>query len=222
MNWMEFVSSIVKSVIWPIAIIILVIKLRQPVSNLISTLARIKYKDWEFEFKIDQKLEKISLQLNNEDENEVESQSSQSNLTSSLDVKAKELDDTYFSKRDSDRENLKDDSDLKLKIEMLRLHGAVNMLYKKVSEKDDSADKRDFIGLQYMLDYLKHKNVLNESFADSLIDLLFIVHDLENSHISQTYLINKFLWNVDKSVKKLIKITEDYIAKNDNAEKTSN
>ena len=63
MNWMEFISSIIKSVIWPVSITIIVIKLKNPVSNLIKTLAKIKYKDWEFEFMIDKKLDQISVQI---------------------------------------------------------------------------------------------------------------------------------------------------------------
>lgn len=72
MNWMEFVSSIVKSIVWPVAIIIIVIKLKRPVSNLISTLAKIKYKDWEFEFLINKKLDLVEFSLSNESSNETD------------------------------------------------------------------------------------------------------------------------------------------------------
>ncbi|XAK54249.1 hypothetical protein AAHT65_07610 [Bacillus atrophaeus] len=70
MNWMEFISSVVKSIVWPVAIIIIVIKLKRPVSNLISTLAKIKYKDWEFEFLINKKLDLVEFSLSNESSKE--------------------------------------------------------------------------------------------------------------------------------------------------------
>ncbi len=106
-------------------------------------------------------------------------------------------------------------------MEMIRLYGAVKNLYEKVSEKDDAADKSQGIGMLYMVDYLKRHKILNDSFAESLLDIMNIVHDLEKSHISQSYIMNKFFWNVDKSVKRLMEITSNYVAEN-TAGETSN
>lgn len=199
MNWMEFISSIVKSIIWPVAIIILVFKLKQPVSNLISTLAKIKYKDWEFEFTIDQKLDKISFQLNKENQYGTDDQNLKDSLNLESNSEITEETHSHYNEKTS----IKGDNDLLLKMEMIRLYGAVKNLYEKVSEKDDAADKSQGIGMLYMVDYLKRHKILNDSFAESLLDIMNIVHDLEKSHISQSYIMNKFFWNVDKSVKKV-------------------
>lgn len=217
MNWMEFISSIVKSIIWPVAIIILVFKLKQPVSNLISTLAKIKYKDWEFEFTIDQKLDKISFQLNKENQYGTDDQNLKDSLNLESNSEITEETHSHYNEKTS----IKGDNDLLLKMEMIRLYGAVKNLYEKVSEKDDAADKSQDIGMLYMVDYLKRHKILNDSFAESLLDIMNIVHDLEKSHISQSYIMNKFFWNVDKSVKRLMEITSNYVAEN-TAGETSN
>lgn len=217
MNWMEFISSIVKSIIWPVAIIILVFKLKQPVSNLISTLVKIKYKDWEFEFTIDQKLDKISFQLNKENQYGTDDQNLKDSLNLESNSEITEETHSHYNEKTS----IKGDNDLLLKMEMIRLYGAVKNLYEKVSEKDDAADKSQGIGMLYMVDYLKRHKILNDSFAESLLDIMNIVHDLEKSHISQSYIMNKFFWNVDKSVKRLMEITSNYVAEN-TAGETSN
>jgi len=214
---MEFISSIVKSIIWPVAIIILVFKLKQPVSNLISTLAKIKYKDWEFEFTIDQKLDKISFQLNKENQYGTDDQNLKDSLNLESNSEITEETHSHYNEKTS----IKGDNDLLLKMEMIRLYGAVKNLYEKVSEKDDAADKSQGIGMLYMVDYLKRHKILNDSFAESLLDIMNIVHDLEKSHISQSYIMNKFFWNVDKSVKRLMEITSNYVAEN-TAGETSN
>lgn len=184
MNWMEFISSIVKSIIWPVAIIILVFKLKQPVSNLISTLAKIKYKDWEFEFTIDQKLDKISFQLNKENQYGTDDQNLKDSLNLESNSEITEETHSHYNEKTS----IKGDNDLLLKMEMIRLYGAVKNLYEKVSEKDDAADKSQGIGMLYMVDYLKRHKILNDSFAESLLDIMNIVHDLEKSHIHKATL----------------------------------
>ncbi|MGG0902347.1 hypothetical protein ABE125_11970 [Bacillus subtilis] len=60
MNWMEFISSILKNLAWPAVILIAAFKLKEPLSNLISTIAKIKYKEWEIEFQLEKRLDKIT------------------------------------------------------------------------------------------------------------------------------------------------------------------
>lgn len=47
MNWMELLSSIINSIAWPVAIIIIIGFLKKPISQLINTIIKIKYKDFE-------------------------------------------------------------------------------------------------------------------------------------------------------------------------------
>ncbi|MEC1078415.1 hypothetical protein P9A91_10350 [Bacillus safensis] len=47
MNWMELLSSIINSIAWPVAIIIIIWFLKKPISELINTIISIKYKDFE-------------------------------------------------------------------------------------------------------------------------------------------------------------------------------
>lgn len=50
MDWLSFISTVIDSVAWPAAVIILVLLLRKPISNLIPLLQKLKYKDLELEF----------------------------------------------------------------------------------------------------------------------------------------------------------------------------
>lgn len=47
MNFLELVSSIINSIAWPVAIIIIIGFLKKPISELIETIISIKYKDFE-------------------------------------------------------------------------------------------------------------------------------------------------------------------------------
>ena len=51
MDILQFISSVIASLSWPIATIILVLILRKPLKYLISSLGKFKYKDLEFEFR---------------------------------------------------------------------------------------------------------------------------------------------------------------------------
>ena len=55
---MEFLAQIVDSLAWPITVLILVIMLRSPLSELIPLLKKLKYKEFEVEF--DRELDAIS------------------------------------------------------------------------------------------------------------------------------------------------------------------
>lgn len=72
---MEFISSIFKNLAWPAVILIAAIKLKEPLSNLINTIAKIKYKEWEIEFQLDKRLDKITaLATENEKIDQLESE----------------------------------------------------------------------------------------------------------------------------------------------------
>lgn len=53
MDWLTFFSTIIGSIIWPVVIIISVIILKKPISDLIPLLKKLKYKDFEAEFSKD-------------------------------------------------------------------------------------------------------------------------------------------------------------------------
>ena len=189
MNWMEFISSILKSVIWHVSITIIVIKLKNPVSNLIKTLAKIKYKDWEFEFMIDKKLDQISVQID----------------------EAEQIKDTSKSEEVTFNENSYEPLDLKdkeliMRSSMLSLYGAVSYLYSLVS-KDK---KTNGIGMKDMLDYLQKQNIVSESFAEGLIKLMDLVYHFDKRTFPQEYIAEKFEYNVRKSVRKLKLTAEKY------------
>jgi hypothetical protein len=50
MNWLQFLASLVSSLAWPIAVIVFVILLRIPITRVLLTLTRLKYKELELDF----------------------------------------------------------------------------------------------------------------------------------------------------------------------------
>lgn len=50
MNWFQFFSSLVASLAWPATILVLALTLRSPVTRVLLTLTRLKYKDLELDF----------------------------------------------------------------------------------------------------------------------------------------------------------------------------
>ncbi|MEC3609205.1 hypothetical protein [Bacillus glycinifermentans] len=50
MDWLEFVSSMVQSLAWPVTLAMIVWLLKEPVSERLKELIKLKYKDFELEF----------------------------------------------------------------------------------------------------------------------------------------------------------------------------
>jgi hypothetical protein len=51
MTWLEFFASVLKSIAWPLAIIIIVFLLRNHIANLFPLLSKLKIKGFEIEFR---------------------------------------------------------------------------------------------------------------------------------------------------------------------------
>ncbi|MCA0163256.1 MULTISPECIES: hypothetical protein [Bacillus] len=60
MNVLEFISSIINTIIWPIFIFVAILILKTPITELIKNIAKIKYKDFELEL-IDKKLNEFTI-----------------------------------------------------------------------------------------------------------------------------------------------------------------
>jgi hypothetical protein len=63
LNKLEFISSIIKSLAWPSAILTMVILLKQPIIKILSNLNRVTYNNLEMDF--NNKLEEIETTLEN-------------------------------------------------------------------------------------------------------------------------------------------------------------
>ncbi|MEK4568758.1 hypothetical protein [Bacillus sp. FSL K6-3458] len=60
MNVLEFISSIINTIIWPIFIFVAILILKTPIAELIKNIARIKYGSFELEL-IDKKLSEVTI-----------------------------------------------------------------------------------------------------------------------------------------------------------------
>lgn len=76
MDWLQFISSIVDALAWPIAVVILVYFLRKPVKELVPLLQKMKYKDFEMEFgrKLAEAREEIALERPSKSEESISPQ----------------------------------------------------------------------------------------------------------------------------------------------------
>jgi hypothetical protein len=50
MNWLEFISSVIDTIIWPLCVVIVVFLLRNQLKELIPALRNLRYKDFELSF----------------------------------------------------------------------------------------------------------------------------------------------------------------------------
>jgi hypothetical protein len=62
MNWLEFFAALVQALAWPIAVVVAVLLLRDPLGGLIRTVRRAKYGDLDIEF--GERVEKLQDQTN--------------------------------------------------------------------------------------------------------------------------------------------------------------
>jgi hypothetical protein len=50
MDWLTFISSLLRSLAWPIAVVVIALVFRRPLSGLLPLLQHLKYKDLELDF----------------------------------------------------------------------------------------------------------------------------------------------------------------------------
>ena len=50
MDGYQFISSLIDSLVWPIVVILFLFKFSQPLSKVVKSLARLKYKEFELDF----------------------------------------------------------------------------------------------------------------------------------------------------------------------------
>src|SRR5260221_2523205 len=103
MTAFQFIASIIGSIAWPIVIIVIVILLRVPLSQIISslTLHKLTYKDWQIDF--GQKIAKLTLTADDANIPDIVpviektgEQDEQSEKTAQLENKAKELEMKFY------------------------------------------------------------------------------------------------------------------------------
>ena len=64
MDWLTFIAELTKALAWPLSVLVIVILLRKPFSDLIPLLQRLKYKDLEIEFR--KQVQEVRAEVNEE------------------------------------------------------------------------------------------------------------------------------------------------------------
>ena len=65
MDWLTFIATVIGSLVWPSAVVLLVVVLREPIKALLPLLQRIKYKELEMEFgrRVEEVREEVAREL---------------------------------------------------------------------------------------------------------------------------------------------------------------
>jgi len=50
MGWLTFFTEIIKALAWPVAVVVILLLIRKPLTRLIPLLRKLKWKEWELEF----------------------------------------------------------------------------------------------------------------------------------------------------------------------------
>lgn len=190
MNWMEFVSSLVKSIIWPIAIIIIVIKLKKPVSNLISTLAKIKYKDWEFEFMLDKRLDEIASLADNSNGDPIETKPE--DKSTSKEIKERTpltgfIESTQGAGKTSPIVYL-------LRRELTVLDQIIRDLYQTTKSKEGKIAHN--VSVNEMIRYLISNEIISDQMGESLRLIRQTPYEFETMKVIPEFLIDKYRQNI--------------------------
>ncbi|MED4612115.1 hypothetical protein P9248_10955 [Bacillus subtilis] len=193
MNWMEFVSSIVKSIIWPIAITIIIIMLKNPVSNLISTLAKIKYKDWEFEFVINKKLDSITEQISEKQSEDTDGRVD--NLTPVTNMSNKSF--VEFDKNIRKFTNRYKDNVSQIKKSISFLNETIDDLYKKTVTKEELKN----ISTLEKIDQLISKGNLTKDHKRIYLEMVTLSNDIYFT--ANLHTVEKFITNISLFAEKI-------------------
>ncbi|MCY8590179.1 hypothetical protein [Bacillus haynesii] len=203
MNWMEFISSIIRSIAWPAVVLIAILKLKNPLSNLISTVAKIKYKDWEFEFLLDKKLDEIKRVV---DSNIVLTEKKVSIPVENNKVKKREKKSTPLSGFTYMSRKNRYTSLLKCKKELFFI---VRQLYKKtnIDEPNDNLNEDHYIS--YMINNLISKEFISKDLGNATLEAWKVVSSFTIADNVSGFLMNKYLEAVEGIISILDnKITE--------------
>ncbi|MCY8065064.1 hypothetical protein MOC47_05655 [Bacillus spizizenii] len=73
MDWLEFISTIIKSAIWPVILLVIVLILKKPVANIINAIAELKLESLQYgelKAQFNQGLAKVASELEASQSNE--------------------------------------------------------------------------------------------------------------------------------------------------------
>lgn len=174
MNWLEFLSSLA----WPVVILIAALKLKGPLSNLISTLAKIKYKEWEFEFTVEKKLDEIqTVVTSNQKHYSSKRYSGSSPNVIRGDNNSILKDDITPLSGYSSKDIHSSVDEIVFTKGLAILDETVIKLYMTVYEKNNPSEKHDWPGyierkeIPIMLDYLRNHDVINPDVYKIIKDI---------------------------------------------------
>jgi hypothetical protein len=232
MNWMDFVSSIINSAVWPIVVLVVVLVLRKQVVHLIKEFAKLKletlkYKDFEATFS--QGLKKAEEQLDDtvkeEIESEVKNNAKPKNKQSDINLNVQLAEDSIgYSTSIADPfyfENLR-------KVAFEAPHLGVVISWALVEKELDAALKRLGVELEqlealspgnkWLNPRVKIKYLINDGYLDgnlytALIDLYALrnvaAHDIDAASKITYSEWKKYSSLIDKVLKQLRSITEE-------------
>ncbi|MGG4085230.1 hypothetical protein ABEV60_16380 [Bacillus velezensis] len=215
MEWLEFWSSIIKSIAWPIIVLIAVVFLRKPVTQLIEKVAELKiaslkYKDFEATFS--QGLQKVESELEESDTSNTETGDSQTNKESPSKNSNDDLGASIIVGDNNSNSNIKlvakEAPYLAVVMSWILVEEELNSAVARVGYDIDTLKKKG-VNARVKMKYLVENNHLDRSYYDAFSDLLHLknvaLHEYKEAKNISYYDSIKY----NKLTKKIIKGLKD-------------
>ncbi|MGQ8967923.1 hypothetical protein [Bacillus subtilis] len=215
MDRLEFWSSIIKSITWPIIVLIAVVFLRKPVTQLIEKIAEwkidsLKYKDFEATFS--QGLQKVESELEESDTSNSEPGDSQTNKESPSKNSNNDLGASIIVGDNNSNSNIKliarEAPYLAVVMSWILVEDELNSAVARVGYDMDTLRKKG-VNATVKMRYLVENNHLDKSYYDAFSDLLRLknvaLHEYKEAKNISYYDSIKY----NKLTKKIIKGLKD-------------
>lgn len=216
MDWLEFWSSVIKSIAWPIIVLIAVFFLRKPVTQLIEKiaewkLATLKYGDFEATFS--QGLQKVESELDESDTSgSSEPDDSQTNKEPSLENSSVDMSGSIVVGDNNSDTNInmiaREAPFLAVVLSWVLVEHELDAAMARVGFDSDTL-KGKFVTAKLKMRYLIENKYLDKSYYDAFSDLLRLKNVASHEYKEAKNISYYDSMKYNKLTKKIIKGLKD-------------
>ncbi|MCY8622923.1 hypothetical protein MOD57_17455 [Bacillus spizizenii] len=216
MDWLEFWSSVIKSIAWPIIVLIAVFFLRKPVTQLIEKiaewkLATLKYGDFEATFS--QGLQKVESELDESDTSgSSEPDDSQTNKEPSLENSSVDMSGSIVVGDNNSDTNInmiaREAPYLAVVLSWVLVEHELDAAMARVGFDSDTL-KGKFVTAKLKMRYLIENKYLDKSYYDAFSDLLRLKNVASHEYKEAKNISYYDSMKYNKLTKKIIKGLKD-------------
>ncbi|WP_342474083.1 hypothetical protein [Bacillus sp. FSL W8-1141] len=178
------VSHFFTSNAWPLVTLVVALSFKKPLTKLISTLAKIKFKEWELEFKVNQKLDQFDEIVELEEDRHQTESGDNSNILPNNKFK--------YLKRIKRKSIRNPNVGKELQRSLNELSETIQKLYICTYERfDENKGKTNWseviseIEIPNMIFYLREKNIISEELVSIMMEMVAIIPNYMVEPISE-------------------------------------